>query len=495
MKRILALILFMAIITAGCTSQQASVSQGDTIYAQAENQYTQENFHAAAELYGEAFRQYRAESNAARAKEALNMASRSVRMYVEFPYNQSVMAAMIDEAYPAASAGQKETWLSCTTGQCITSDGETLYFSDTVGNVRYHNFDLIRNATRSMGKTPFYDQMKSITASPADEGAGPYVNPVRWDGTETLSLPAGLLPKNGTLRLWIPLPVETPSQQDVTIISVEPAQYVISETGTGADLGLAYLEIPLDSVNSDFLNVTTRFRYTQYEVRYTIDPAKVGKYNTSDPEYQKYTASGRNIVVSPEMKAKALSIVGNETNPYLQAEKLYWHVISYPYSHVPHIRLSASGTPESVYMLETGYGDCGTQSMYFAALCRSLGIPARAIGGYQLVPGYAGTHFWSEYYLPGYGWIPNDVTIAEGAEWSYEATDEDRHQYMAFYSSNLDPYRYIIQKDVDVPLTPSPGNAVMFDIVVQSPKAVCDTCDTDPESILMENWKVDVKKA
>lgn len=502
MKKILIItmiILLAAIFTAGCTSpwQQtpAPASQGGTLFAQAETEYAKDNFQAAAELYEQAFLQYRAEGNATAAKDALNKASLSARMTAEFPYNQSVTTALIDTTFPEVPAERRASWLPCNASQCITSDGETLFFASTINNIRSHNMDLMRETLAKKGETPFYDQMKSIAVSPSVEGGGNYVNPVQWEGTETLSIPAGLLPKTGTLRLWVPLPVETSSQRNVTVLSVEPAQYVRSQTGTGADLGLAYLEIPLEEVKGDFLNITARFRYTQYEVRYTIDPAKVGKYNTSDPEYRQYTASGDNIVVTPEMKAKALKIVGNETNPYLQAEKLYWHVISYPYSNVPHVRLNARGMPESVYMLETGFGDCGTQSMYFAALCRSLGIPARAVGGYQLVPGHEGTHFWSEYYLPGYGWIPNDVTIAEGAEWSYEATDEDRHQYMAYYANNLDPYRYIIQKDVDIPLTPSPGDAVMFDVVVQSPKAVCDTCDTDPEFFLMDNWVVSVKKA
>ena len=190
-----------------------------------------------------------------------------------------------------------------------------------------------------------------------------------------------------------------------------------------------------------------------------IDPAKVGSYNTSDPVYQKYTASGWNIAVTPELVETARGIVGNETNPYRQAQKIYWYVISHPYSLVPHDRLNAMGMPESEYMLTTGFGDCGTQSMYFAALCRAVGIPARATGGWQMVPGYEGTHFWSEYYLPGYGWIPNDVTVAEGAGWSYNATDAERQQYQQYYSENLDPYRYIIQKDVDIPLVPDPGNA------------------------------------
>jgi len=501
MKRILPvaipIVLAIAILAAGCTSPQPatpSPPRGAILFSQAEGEYAKDNYRAAADLYSEAFHQFRAEGNAPQAKEAFKKASLSARMTAEFPYNKSVITAMIDEAFPDVPADRRASWLSCDKSQCIVSDGEEWFFVNTINNIRSHNLDLMRKATKAKGETPFYDQMKSIALRPYT-GTDTYTDPITWEGTEVLSIPAGLLPKTGTLRLWIPLPIETDSQRDVSILSVEPARYVKSQTAPDADLGLAYLEIPLDEVKGDYLNVTARFRYTQYEVRFTVDPARVKSYNTSDPEYQKYTASGKNIVVTPEVRKRALEIVGNETNPYLQAEKLYWHVVSHPYSNVPHVMLSASGRPESLYMLETGFGDCGTQSMYFAALCRSLGIPARAIGGYQLVPGYEGTHFWSEYYLPGYGWIPNDVTIAEGAEWSYDATDEERHQYKAYYASSLDPYRYVIQKDVDIPLTPDRGDAVMFDMVVQTPKAVCDTCDVDPEFFMLDNWVVSVKKA
>jgi transglutaminase-like putative cysteine protease len=489
------IIILAIVLAAGCMSGQlpAPESQGDTLYTQAESAFAHDNYRAAAELYGRAYDQYVAEGDAIAARDAYNKASISVRMFVEFPFNHTGIVALIDETFPRVSAERKAGFLPCDVSQCIESDGETWYFEDTINNIRSHNLDLTREATAAKGETPFYDQMKEIAFAPP-EGAANYQDPVTWEGTELLSVPADKLPKTGTLRLWIPLPVETESQRDVIIVSVEPAQYVKSQTGTGADIGLVYLEVPLTEVTGAFLNVTARFRYTQYEQRFAIDLASVREYNTSDPEYLKYTASGKNIVITPEMKAKALEIVGNETNPYLQAEKLYWYVVGHYYSNVPHARLSAGGTPESVYMLESGFGDCGTQSMYFAALCRSLGIPARAIGGYQLVPGHEGTHFWSEYYLPGYGWVPNDVTIAEGAEWSYDATEEERQQYKAYYASNLDPYRYIIQKDVDVPIVPDPGDVVMFDMVVQSPKAVCDTCSEDPELGLLSDWKVIVKK-
>jgi transglutaminase-like putative cysteine protease len=341
-----------------------------------------------------------------------------------------------------------------------------------------------------------FDDLTTYTSALLKAGAGPYGEPVLWEGTEELAISTAELPKTGTFRLWIPLPVESGSQANVTIISVEPARYVKSMTGTNADLGLAYLEIPLGEVKEPFINVTARFRFVQHDVRFAIDPVRVKPYNVSDPEYRKYTASGQNIAITLEMKKKAQEIVGNETNPYLQAQKIYWHIMdTLPYSHAPHSWLDTSGTPESTYVLTTGIGDCGSQSMYFAALCRSLGIPARAIGGYQIFPpGSGGTHFWAEYYLEGYGWIPVDVTAAETAGWSYNANAEERHRFREYFFGSLDPYRYIIQKDVDVPLVPDVGDAVMIRMVVQNPKAVCDTCDTDPEIGLLNYWKVTVKK-
>ena len=56
------------------------------------------------------------------------------------------------------------------------------------------------------------------------------------------------------------------------------------------------------------------------------------------------------------------------------------------------------------------------------------------------------------------------MTVAEGAEWSYNATDGERQHYKQYYSENLDPYRYIIQKDADLPLVPDPGDLTMSDM-------------------------------
>lgn len=76
------------------------------------------------------------------------------------------------------------------------------------------------------------------------------------------------------------------------------------------------------------------------------------------------------------MKKKAQEIVGNETNPYLQVQRIYRYITdTLPYSHAPHMLLEATGKPRSEYVLETGIGDCGAQSTSQPSAGRSASRP------------------------------------------------------------------------------------------------------------------------
>ena len=492
------LLLGFAVLACGCLNAEDTASpSGDPnrTLTLADAAYGQGQYRSASELYEQAGQEFIAAGNTSAALEARNGKFRAVRMTLEYPYNLSGVMGAINETFPDVPAVRKEGWVAPGESQQIVSDGEVLYYEGTVKNIYFHNLDLIRARTAKAGETAIYDQAAVVALGPVPPGEGPYMNPVTFEGTGTLTIPRDTLPGNGTLRVWLPFPVETDVQRDVTVLSVEPAEYVVSGPDTTGDIGLVYLEIPLEETGPGDLIVSARFRFTGYEQRFSIDPDKVGAYNTSDPGYLMYTGPGTNIVITPEMSGKARGIVGNETNPYLQADMIYRYIIdTYPYSLAPHLMLNTAAIPESEYMLGTGFGDCGTQSMYFAALCRSLGIPARAVGGYQLLPGVEGTHFWAEFYLPEYGWVPVDVTIAEAADWSFNATPEEREAFRDYYFGNLDPYRYVIQKDVDIPLNPDPGDAVLFSTVHQKPAVLCDTCTKDIELVAVEHWNMEFRR-
>jgi transglutaminase-like putative cysteine protease len=486
-----------ALLASGCLSAEdtAPAGKGDAALALADSAYDQAHYRSASRLYAQAYGEYTAAGNTSAALEARNGRFRADRMVLEYPYDLAGVMAAINETFPDVPAIRKAGWIAPGVSQQIVSDGEVRYYEGTVKNIYFHNPDLIRARTAEAGQTAIYDQAAAVALGPVPTGDGPYRNPVTFEGTGTLTIPRNLLPEEGTLRVWLPLPAETDTQHNVTVLSIEPAEYVVSGPDTAGDIGLVYLEIPLREVPAGNLTLSTRFRFTGYEQRFSIDPEEVGAYNTSDPEYIVYTASGKNIVITPEITAKAREMVGGETNPYLQAKRIYWNILgNYSYSLAPHLMLNTAGIPESSYMLETGFGDCGTQSMYFAALCRSLGIPARAIGGYQLLPGVEGTHFWAEFYVPEYGWVPVDVTIAEASEWSFNATNTEREAFKDYYFGNLDSYRFVIQKDVDIPLDPDPGDAVLFTTVHQKPAAVCDTCTEDMELVAVDRWKMEFRQ-
>jgi transglutaminase-like putative cysteine protease len=494
----LVVILTVAIHATGDISgtQTDPSSQGDALFAQGEKEFNTSNFHTAADLFTLAKEKYDMAGNETGYIRARDMVFSSTGAGTSFPFNRSEIEAEVALAFPNASADQQTAWLDAPMTATLDSEGEVWYFSDTIHNIKNHNPSLLREENALTHHTPLYDELMPLITATWKNSTETYGTPVPYTGSTALRIPRSDLPANGTLKVWMPVPVESGSQTNVAILSVEPERFMKSSTGSDADIGLVYLEIPLEEITDPFLNLTARYSFVQHEQRFTIDPERVLPYNTDSPEYRKYTGSSKNVAINPEIREKARSIVGDETNPYLQAEKIYWDTITtHPYSHAPHVWLDATNTSESQYVLETGIGDCGSQSMYFAALCRSLGIPARATGGYQMIEGSPGTHIWAEFYLEGYGWIPVDVTAAEGGDSSYNATADDLQRYKTYFFGNLDPYRFIIQKSLDLPVVPDAGNAIIPPTGwVQHPKIVCDRCPENPMVLSYTYTTITVEK-
>jgi hypothetical protein len=244
MKRLLALTILLlcmaAVLAAGCTTAPASptASKGDLRFSQAEHEFQSSNLHAAEQLYKLAQENYTAAGNTTAALKARDRAMAARLMTFEFSSNRSVMDQKIAAVIPSASAAERAAWLDGNGTVTLRSDGIVWYHDDTVSNIFWGNMTLMRDANAARNATPFYDKLAAPAFATLETGADPY-GPVAWEGTEELVVPRGDLPANGTLKLWIPLPIEYGPQTNVTIVSLEPAQYIRSTTGTGADLGLA----------------------------------------------------------------------------------------------------------------------------------------------------------------------------------------------------------------------------------------------------------------
>jgi transglutaminase-like putative cysteine protease len=245
------------------------------------------------------------------------------------------------------------------------------------------------------------------------------------------------------LKLWMPIPREWDSQKAVKIISVEPpphAKYQDPEHGNKMwfwDFG--------KGPEKPSYKVDIKFRLESYEIHGVVDPGRIGPYDKASKEYAFYTRSSHTIPITPKVKELARIAVGEEKNPYLQAKriaqfvskKMRYAIIGFekgergikPLLENPVIN---EKTGEEFYR-----GSCSENSSFFIALCRAVGIPARAVVGFvgwnpgikekdlkrklpaefEVSPlGLAGTqdyfpcspHQWAEFYIPNYGWIPRD---------------------------------------------------------------------------------------
>ena len=486
---LVAIAALFALTAAGCGGSTSSASSGQALYQKANDLYKASQYTKAEKLYWKALPMLAKEGHAAEAHDCRTRAENGQAYMATYTLTRSDLAKKLNEAFPNVPQSEKDAWIRSGKLEHMTIDGKTMYYEDVATNIAYRNVELFRANTQMLSR---YNDLVNVVTGTVIPGATavpnqPYINPATFGETATITVPRDQLPKTGTLKIWLPVPIQNGPQTAVTVISVEPASYLKYPPSTDGDIGDAYLEVPLDQLSGD-LGITLKYRFTRAEERFVVDPAKVGAYDKSDAVYIEYTRSHGNTAITSPIKKQAQAIVKGEKNPYLAAKKIYyWMLKNVKYSHMPHATLWPRGIPESVYVHTRRYGDCGAQSMYFSAMARSLGIPARATGGYQTLLGNYGDHFWAEFYLPNYGWVPLDTSIGQAPELA-TVTPEQARAFEDYYFGNMDNLRCVVQKTTDAILVPPAADRVLLPLALQSPAGNCDTMQVLPESVLWGGW-------
>lgn len=144
-------------------------------------------------------------------------------------------------------------------------------------------------------------------------------------------------------------------------------------------------------------------------IRYLIIPEETGTLADIPKDIrQKYLADGsRYRTASPYIQETAKKIVGDETNPYWIARKIFNFVID----RLHYEMIGGWDVPEVV--LKRGSGSCSEYTFSFVSLCRAAGLPARYQGSIVVRGDDASVdeafHRWAQIYLPNYGWVPVDA--------------------------------------------------------------------------------------
>ena len=258
--------------------------------------------------------------------------------------------------------------------------------------------------------------------------------------TFTLDVDADAVPAGEKIKVWIPIPFENARQSDVKILKTS-GKVKLSE---GSVHHTAYFE--KKAVKGQKTHFEINYSYVVGEQSFTQSELlnRLKPYDVEKPDYKNFIeAEYPHIPKNDKYEQLARQIVGSETNPVLQASKIYdWIAANFPwagaldYTIIPCI-------PD--YVLNIGHGDCGQVALLYITLCRNIGIPARWESGWMLHPGALNFHDWAETYFEGVGWVPTDVSFGRTTH------GQEQNDY---YKSALDVWRMAANEGVGGEFSP-----------------------------------------
>ena len=236
-----------------------------------------------------------------------------------------------------------------------------------------------------------------------------------------------------TLNLWIPIPANTPAQRNIRLVSrsIEP----LTENSNGANI---YRLNNLTTGSNYSINVS--YQVDVHSIETVIRPVSVGRINS--PLYEEYTISTNLIPADNSLVySTAETITEGDQNPYIKARKIYDWLISNITIVEPN--QAASGNVTSA--INQKRTDVYTMALLYSALMRASDIPCVPVAGVLIDSnGQTIRHYWTEFWIDSFGWVPVDPALGTGAIPPNFAAKEDHANY---YFGNMDNQRIAFSWD------------------------------------------------
>lgn len=397
------------------------------------------------------------------AREALLFeAERLRRVALDFEFTAEQMLERVQRDIPDATLADIDRWREEGHLQSFVIDGIRRYFPRDARALVRHSEEARQRREAALGLLPPSEEgsdrlvrfakqdapslleqhvQRVIEAARGDEDG--LVLPHRYRATYTLTVNPGQVPPGETIRAWLPFPREEPQQTGIALLSTDPDEHILAPPD--APQRTLYLERPA-AASGEPTVFRAQWEFTTSAFHREIDPATVEPHDPGSEEFQRFTAEvPPHIVFTPEIVAITQEAVGDETNPYLKARRIYdWindnirYIGEREYSTIPNI---------SALCLERRAGDCGVQTLLFITMCRAAGVPARWESGWQTRPGALNLHDWGRFHVEPHGWLWADPSYGHHPDWEGEAAQR-------FYFGNIDAYRMVVNSDYSQPLIP-----------------------------------------
>ena len=235
--------------------------------------------------------------------------------------------------------------------------------------------------------------------------------------------------KNTTsVTLRVPRPLVTAAQPMADLTECKPEPVIANYKNT------IIHQVERVRASNRKVKFSQQFVVAVYTVQTDVNAKKVRPFSEKSRVLYRATTQPDSLIQSNDeaVAAKAKEIVGKETNPYLQAKLVYDYMLdTYDFPS----RLSRENE-SALDLLRKERGDAYDFAVLYTTLVRALGIPCLPVSGILVDADlHVQPHWWSEFYIEQFGWIPVDVALAKGLDYkAFKPLDDAR----AFYFGNLD---------------------------------------------------------
>ena len=279
-------------------------------------------------------------------------------------------------------------------------------------------------------------------AVPFEVGAKPGVKTIKDKRTYSISYSVDVRAENAAppnnLYLWCPFPASTAAQLNKETLLGSSKPFVEDYRG----VSLYRLN---DLKSGDGRQISVSYLVDVYTVETQVRPEQVKPY-TDSPVRKTWTLPSAFVPSDdPAVKELAADFIGRERNPYLKAYSIYNRFLK-------EFTVTAGITGYSVHeAISKKSVDPYTAAMLYCALCRASGIPAIPVAGILCArTGSASPHYWVEFWIDEFGWIPVDPALGAGifANFTTDPADatpspsgesfKPRNDHETYYFGNMD---------------------------------------------------------
>jgi transglutaminase-like putative cysteine protease len=242
----------------------------------------------------------------------------------------------------------------------------------------------------------------------------------------SVDLKVGEAQTPNTLYLWVPRPASSAAQRNMELLAGNMEPFVDNYRG------ISLYKLDNLTANSD-VQISLSWKVEVYSVETSVWSQSI-RQDANSPINTAYIQSSAQLPADDSrILNQSAAITNRERNPYIKAQRIYEWMTAGNF-----VWESQSGG-DIFSALETKRIDPCLAALLYCTLLRSAGVPCQPVAG-VLVSRNRQTmnHYWAEFWIDGFGWIPVDPAMGAGAVPALFSVNVDQPR---FYFGNIDSQR------------------------------------------------------